>query len=141
MALPKIRVKRGPRRPVARRFPLGQRWGVTSPRYSLGYHTGTDFAVPVGTRVRSPRSGTVTISSYSGDDYGNYVVVLDKPGKKAYLVAHLSARTVRVGQKVRRGHTLGRSGNTGMTTGPHLHAEQRHSPFGYRDNEKPGWER
>lgn len=130
-----------PLRPVPRRFPRSQRWGVQHPRYSLGYHTGTDFAVPVGTRVRSPRTGTVIASAYSGDDYGNYVLVRDWTGRKAFLMAHLSKRSVREGQRVVRGQTLGYSGNTGMTTAAHLHAEQRHAPFGFRDNEKPDWER
>jgi murein DD-endopeptidase MepM/ murein hydrolase activator NlpD len=129
-----------PLRPVHRRFPRSQRWGVAHPRYSLGYHTGTDFAAPTGTRVRSPRTGRVTHSSYSGSDYGHYVIVKDWLGRKAFLVAHLSRRSVRAGQRVVRGQTLGYSGNTGLSTAPHLHAEQRHHPFGFRDNEKPGWE-
>lgn len=129
-----------PLRPVHRRFPRSQRWGVEHPRYSLGYHTGTDFAAPTGTRVRSPRTGRVITSTYSGSDYGHYVVVKDWTGRKAFLVAHLSRRAVRVGQRVLRGQTLGYSGSTGMITGPHVHAEQRRSPFGFRDNEKPGWE-
>lgn len=129
-----------PLRPVPRRFPRSQPWGVVHPRYALGYHTGTDFSTPVGTRVRAPRTGKVVTSAYSPNDYGNYVLIKDWKGRKAYLVAHLSKRSVRVGQRVRRGQTLGYSGNTGTSTAPHVHAEQRRSPFGFRDNEKPGWE-
>jgi murein DD-endopeptidase MepM/ murein hydrolase activator NlpD len=128
-----------PLRPVAG-VPIRLRWGVRNPRYSLGYHTGTDFAASPGTRVRAPRAGTVLASSYSGSDYGNYVLMKDWRGQKAYLVAHLSRRAVRVGQKVLRGQTLGWSGATGMVTGPHVHAEQRHYPFGFHNTEKPDWE-
>jgi murein DD-endopeptidase MepM/ murein hydrolase activator NlpD len=68
------------------------------------------------------------------------VVIRDWKGRKSFLVAHLSRRVVRVGQRVARGQTLGYTGNSGLSTAPHVHAEQRHRPFGFRDNEKPGWE-
>lgn len=128
-----------PLRPVAKRFRITQHWGRRNERYSLGYHTGTDFAAPIGTRVRAPRTGRVIEASYSLD-YGNYVIMKDWMGRKAYLVAHLSKRSVRVGQKVVRGQTLGYTGNSGNSSGPHVHAEQRRVPFKFIDNEKPGWE-
>jgi murein DD-endopeptidase MepM/ murein hydrolase activator NlpD len=130
-------ITRRPKRPVAPRFPISQRWGVEHPRYALGYHTGTDFAAPMGTRVRAPRAGIVIASGWD-NSYGNYVHV--RAGKQSFLVAHLSKRSVRKWQPVFRGQTLGKSGNSGMSTAPHVHAEQRRPPFGFRDNVKPGWE-
>ncbi|MCT2591175.1 M23 family metallopeptidase [Streptomyces sp. N2-109] len=91
--------------------------------WSAGHHTGIDFAVPVGTPVRSVGAGTVVSSRYSGD-YGNMIIIRMKDGKYTYF-AHLSKRYVRKGDRVKAGTLLGRSGNTGRTTGPHLHFEVR----------------
>lgn len=129
-----------PMRPVNKEVPITQRWGVKDDRYTLGYHTGTDFGAPIGTRVRSPRTGRVTHSEFDPANYGHYVIVRDWTGRKAFLVAHLKERSVSVGQRVKRGQTLGWSGASGWVSGAHVHAEQRHKPFGFRDNEKPGWE-
>lgn len=122
-------------RPVARLYGVSQPYGVPGD-YAAGFHTGTDFACPVGTRVRSPWWGTVTTVG-TDDDYGNYVIVTGLGGRRAWLLAHLSSITVHRGQRVRRGQRVGLSGNTGNTTGPHLHAEERHPPFGYRDSQPP----
>lgn len=129
-----------PLRPVRREFPITRRWGYRSSGYTLGYHTGTDFGAPAGTRVRSPRTGRVVDTGYDGA-YGYYVLMKDWTGRKGFLVAHLSRRSVSPGQRVFRGETLGYSGSTGNVMGAHVHAEQRRRPFGFRDNEKPDWER
>jgi murein DD-endopeptidase MepM/ murein hydrolase activator NlpD len=88
----------------------------------------TDFASPVGTPVVSAMGGTVTTSTDlrgNGNggyrSYGRYVVVGN--GMDRTLYAHLSRRTARVGQQVRPGQILGYSGNTGNSSGPHLHFE------------------
>jgi murein DD-endopeptidase MepM/ murein hydrolase activator NlpD len=78
-------------------------------------------------------------SSYSPKDYGNYVEVEWWNHEQSFLFAHLSERKVHVGQKVARGQIIGLSGSTGNSTGPHVHCEQRHSPFTYWDFEKPDW--
>jgi murein DD-endopeptidase MepM/ murein hydrolase activator NlpD len=94
----------------------------------LGYkklHTGTDFGVPSGTTVRAARGGTV-IQSYFNGAYGNRVVVDHGYVNGVYLVTtynHLSRRSSYVGEHVSRGEVVGRSGNTGWSTGPHLHFE------------------
>jgi murein DD-endopeptidase MepM/ murein hydrolase activator NlpD len=94
----------------------------------LGYtklHTGTDFGVPTGTTVRSARGGTVIQSYYHGA-YGHRVVVDHGYVNGRYLVTtynHLSGSTSYVGERLSRGETVGRSGNTGWSTGPHLHFE------------------
>lgn len=129
-----------PLRPVRREFPVTRPFGFEDDAYTLGYHTGTDFGAPLGTRVRSPRDGVVTHSEFDAENYGHYVIVRAKHGGKAYLVAHLTSRSVKVGDIVERGETLGKSGASGWVSAPHVHAEQRHYPYGFRDCEKPDWE-
>lgn len=102
--------------------------------WSSGYHTGVDFAVPTGTSVRSVTSGTVVSAGWAGS-YGYQVVVRHHDGRFSQY-AHLSAISVRGGQKVNSGQTLGRSGNTGNSTGPHLHFEIRTAP-GYGSDVDP----
>lgn len=128
-------------RPVAKQFPITQRYGVLDSDYTAGYHTGTDFGCPVGTPVKAPAAGRVIEVYNSPRDYGRYVKIRGLGNKRAWLLAHLSVQSVHVGQIVRRGQVIGKSGNSGNVTGAHLHAEERHAPFGYRDNQKPtAWE-
>jgi murein DD-endopeptidase MepM/ murein hydrolase activator NlpD len=83
-------------------------------------HNGTDFPVPVGTPVKAPQSGIV---SRTGSDSmnGNFVVV--KSGSNEHFLLHLSQINVTNGQRVNKGEVVGLSGNTGRSTGPHLHWE------------------
>jgi murein DD-endopeptidase MepM/ murein hydrolase activator NlpD len=129
-----------PLRPVRGEFPITREYGFEDDAYTLGYHTGTDFGAPLDTRVRAPRSGVVVISEFDAENYGHYVMIHADHAPKAYLVAHLSKRSVKVGEHVERGQTLGRSGASGWVSAAHCHAEQRHAPFGFRDSEKPDWE-
>ena len=88
-------------------------------------HTGVDFAASIGTSVHAALGGTVTgvantdivRGCYS---YGKWVMV-QHPNGLSTLYAHLSLQTVSVGDKVAEGQTIGYSGNTGYSTGPHLH--------------------
>ncbi|OEV02939.1 hypothetical protein AN216_15460 [Streptomyces oceani] len=91
--------------------------------WAAGHHTGVDFAVPTGTPVRSVGDGTVVFSGDSGA-YGELIVVQMRDGTYT-LFAHLSERDVHKGDQVRAGTSLGKSGNTGNSTGPHLHFETR----------------
>ncbi|MFI0152647.1 M23 family metallopeptidase [Streptomyces lydicus] len=93
--------------------------------WQAGHHTGIDFAVSNGTRVRSVGSGTVVLAKRSGA-YGNAVTIRMKDGRYT-LFGHLSRITVRPGQKVRARTRLGYTGTTGRATGPHLHFEVRTS--------------
>ena len=105
-------------RPVARgplTSPFGHRWGRL--------HAGLDFGVPVGTPVVAVADGVVTQVRYDAAGYGHYVVVRHADGTSS-LYAHLSRAGVRPGP-VQAGDVLGRSGNTGHSTGPHLHFELR----------------
>jgi hypothetical protein len=85
-------------------------------------HTGVDIAVPVGTPVLAAADGVVEHAGTAGG-YG-IAVYLDHDGTDTRY-AHLSRVLVRAGQRVRRGDRIALSGNTGRTTGPHLHFEVR----------------
>jgi len=89
-------------------------------------HNGIDFRAAVGTPVVSAAEGTITLARSGGynSGYGSYVVIKHPNGTQT-LYAHLSAVYVATGAEVRRGQTIGLSGNTGRSTGPHLHFEVR----------------
>ncbi len=94
-------------------------------------HSGQDFAVPVGTDVVAVHGGTVVKAGGNGAGdgpaYGNAVVI--KHGSGTYSqYAHLSRVDVKVGQVVKTGQHIAKSGNTGNSSGPHLHFEIRTTP-------------
>src|SRR5690606_17843630 len=94
-------------------------------------HSGQDFAVPVGTPVLAASAGTVVKAGPNGAGdgpaYGNAVVLKHANGKYSQY-AHLSRIDVKIGQKVAAGQRIALSGNTGNSTGPHLHFEIRTTP-------------
>ncbi|CAL9505357.1 hypothetical protein SUDANB120_03530 [Streptomyces sp. enrichment culture] len=94
-------------------------------------HSGQDFAVPVGTPVKSVSAGVVVKAGPNGGGdgpaYGNAVVIKHAGGTYSQY-AHLSKVQVKVGQKVAKGKQIALSGNTGNSTGPHLHFEIRTTP-------------
>lgn len=83
------------------------------------FHNGIDLAVPVGTPIKSPMPGIVDVIT-SGGDGGNQVIIKHDNGYKTGY-AHLSKQLVKKGDKVKQGDVIGLSGNTGKSTGPHLH--------------------
>ncbi|MBC8254920.1 MAG: peptidoglycan DD-metalloendopeptidase family protein [Ardenticatenia bacterium] len=87
-------------------------------------HTGIDIAVPVGTPVVATSDGVVTFAGWNEDGYGNLIVV--ENGDYSYYLGHLSQINVQVGDSVLKGETMGASGDTGHTTGPHIHYEVRY---------------
>lgn len=98
-------------------------------RKSQSYHgrwRAVDVAVEVGTPVLASAPGKViVVNNYGwGGGYGNYIVIAHDNGSKT-LYAHNSRNIVSLGQYVNRGETIGYSGNTGRSTGPHLHFEIR----------------
>ncbi|CAF3759725.1 unnamed protein product [Rotaria sp. Silwood1] len=103
--------------------------------WAAGYHTGADYACPIGTSVRATVSDTVKNVNW-GADYGIHIVI-ESSEKVRQLYAHLSQELVNVGQKVKAGDVIAKSGNTGRSTGPHLHYEERVSPYGYYNHRKP----
>lgn len=108
-------------RPVAP-APVSAPYGIRGD-WAAGHHTGIDLAVPVGTPVRSVGSGEVVFAGRSGA-YGKAVTIRMDDGKYT-LFAHLSTLSVREGDRVEAGTLIGESGNTGRSTGPHLHFEVR----------------
>ena len=84
-------------------------------------HRGVDIAVPTGTMVHAAHDGTVMEAAYDSY-YGNYVVITDSKGYTTKY-AHMDSLTVSAGQSVKKGDTVGKSGNTGSSTGSHLHIE------------------
>ncbi|WP_432184228.1 M23 family metallopeptidase [Streptomyces tendae] len=94
-------------------------------------HSGQDFAVPIGTNVVAAHGGTVVKAGGNGAGdgpaYGNAIVI--KHGNGTYSqYAHLSKINVKVGQIVKTGQSIAKSGNTGNSSGPHLHFEIRTTP-------------
>jgi len=90
-------------------------------------HNGVDLArVPIGTAVVAAAKGTVILAKSSGYNggYGNYVIVSHPNGTQT-LYAHLNTVSVTRGQVVSQGQKLGGMGNSGRSTGPHLHFEVR----------------
>lgn len=87
-------------------------------------HTGIDFTAPRGTPVYATGNGKVIRPDGNMTGYGQFVVVDHGYGYKT-VYAHLSRLAVRPGQKVTRGQVIGYVGNTGISTGPHLHYEVR----------------
>lgn len=85
-------------------------------------HHGIDFAGPIGTPVYSTGDGIVLEAGYSFSGYGNQVVVDHGFGYKTRY-AHLHKLNVKVGDKVKRAEMVGTLGNSGKSTGPHLHYE------------------
>lgn len=84
-------------------------------------HQGLDFAIPSGSSVWASSGGTVTQAGWSGG-YG-YMVLITHPDGSKTRYAHLSKVLVSAGQTVSQGEKIALSGNTGISTGPHLHFE------------------
>ncbi|HRM73331.1 MAG TPA: DUF5930 domain-containing protein [Paracoccus sp. (in: a-proteobacteria)] len=95
--------------------PFGRRWGRA--------HEGIDMAGPVGTAIFSTGDGVVTFAGWQSG-YGNFVKIKHELGTETRY-AHMSKIRVKVGQKVSRGSRIGDMGNTGRSTGSHLHYEVR----------------
>jgi len=83
-------------------------------------HKGVDIAAPIGTPVFSAEDGVV---DYVGENNGYGLMIQINSGKDSYIYGHLSQINVYSGQYVKKGQLIGRVGNTGVSTGPHLHFE------------------
>ena len=111
---------------------ISQPWGRPNPRYACKRHTGIDFAAAVGTPVFAVADGVIK-DVILDKSYGKVVILTCKSDKGTVDIwyCHLSRQDVKKGEKVPDGHQLGLSGNTGNSTGPHLHLETRVAPFRY----------
>ena len=92
-------------------------------------HTGLDVAAPIGTPVKAAASGTVTFAGYKGS-YGYLLVISHGNGIETYY-GHCSKLYAKVGQTVSQGEVISAVGNTGNSTGPHLHIEIRVNGVAY----------
>ena len=116
-------------RPVAEGYPVSSPFGIRLhpifKRYRM--HRGIDFPSPKGTPVRAAADGTVqwSTSNTRESTYGRYIL-LCHDDQYSSLYAHLSKVWVQPGQEVLKGDTIGLSGNTGLSQGPHLHFEIFH---------------
>ncbi len=126
-AVPKI-VERGTKIPPTYIKPLSggrmsSKFGPR-PRPTAGastYHKGIDWATPTGTTIYASSGGTVAKAGW-GSGYG-YVVYINHEDGRQTRYAHLSKVLVKVGQTVKQGEKIALSGNTGVSSGPHVHFE------------------
>lgn len=126
-AVPKI-IERGTQTPPTFLKPisggrLSSRFGKRNApvKGASTYHKGVDWATPVGTSVVASSGGTVIRAGW-GSGYG-YCVYIEHPDGKVTRYGHLSKVLVKSGQEVRQGEKIALSGNTGVSSGPHLHFE------------------
>lgn len=126
------------------RFPLvgdfsfgdsGSRFGAGRPGHS---HQGQDMATAEGTPVVAPHGGTVETVAYQASGAGHYIVLGGADGRD-YVFMHLRSGTtlVREGQTVRTGQRLAEAGNSGRSSGPHLHFEIWEGGRGWFDGGRP----
>jgi murein DD-endopeptidase MepM/ murein hydrolase activator NlpD len=112
----------------------------TDPIYKMPkFHAGMDFAAPIGTEVYATGDGVVQRADAQASGYGNHIRIDHGYGYMT-LYGHLSRTKVRPGQKVKRGEVIGYVGNTGKSTGPHLHYEvmkngEHQNPINYYFND------
>lgn len=109
--------------PVRGRLSSGFGWRYHPVLRKKKYHNGQDIAVPSGTSVLAADSGVVLVSGWKGG-YGNFVAI-DHGNGISTCYGHNSRLLVQVGSKILKGQTIALSGNTGLSTGPHLHFEVR----------------
>ncbi len=98
------------------------------------FHNGLDLAVPLNTPIKSPMPGVVFSISTVGDG-GNQIIIKHDNGYKTGY-AHLNKILVKKGDKIKQGDVIGLSGNTGKSTGPHLHLTLTDASGGKVDPEK-----
>ena len=117
--------------------PINSRFGPRRnpfTRRGVEFHTGVDFGGRIGDTIRTTANGVVEFVGWRGG-YGKTIIILHENDLRT-LYVHLSSANVVIGQEVSAGEFIGRLGNTGRTTGPHLHYEII-APDGQRIDPKP----
>ena len=117
--------------PLPKNYPITFDFGESPDWYvaQFGYpHNGLDFGCPIGTPVLATDDGTVIFTDDVPDSGGTGVQIQHSWGSSLYW--HLSEISVKSGDQVKKGDVIGKSGNTGYSTGPHLH-------FGIKITELP----
>lgn len=118
-------------RPFIGSYWLTQKFGVNPANYRpYNGHTGIDWGMPIGTNIVAVEDGEV-IEAETYGDWGNYVKIKHSWGHSVY--AHLNEIFVNRGDKVVQREVIGKSGNTGRSTGPHLHFGVRFEPYNRSD--------
>lgn len=112
---------------------------ITAREYysNLKFHGALDYGVPVGTKVVAAADGVVMTTANLSSSYGTYVVIRHANGLQSYY-AHGTKGSIVVspGDTVKKGQKIMLSGNTGNSSGPHLHFEVRKSPYNYSHSAK-----
>lgn len=126
-------------RPFVGSVKITQEYGVSAPGTRRGYHTGVDYGLPQGTAVIAPEDGVV---QQNGDgravsDGRGYFVLFKGDSGTMHCLYHLRGMGVANG-RVSQGTVLGYSGNTGASSGPHLHWETRKAPYDGNSDYAPG---
>lgn len=110
------------RQPFSGSWPITQYYGET---VTSSFHTGIDYGCPLGTAIMASEAGVIRYAAFDQTGYG-YCVIIEHDVNHATLYAHLcSIRFGSIGRKVQQGEVIGYSGNSGNSTGPHLHFEAR----------------
>ena len=113
-------------------FRVTTEYGVHDALHPAGHH-GIDLATPMGTPLHSPIDGTVIAVKDLGDaNAGMYIKVRTEDGSSDLIFGHLSEFKVKVGEHVEKGDVIGLTGNSGHSTGAHLH-------FGAKDAVTGDW--
>lgn len=107
--------------PIRITSPFGDRIHPITGKWQI--HRGVDISCPTGTPVLSPVAGTVRFTRYDSPTAGNYIFVEDFITGNRFGFMHLSEILVKEGDIVQVGEEIGKSGNTGQSTAPHLHFE------------------
>ncbi|WP_407695878.1 peptidoglycan DD-metalloendopeptidase family protein [Shewanella sedimentimangrovi] len=110
--------------PLAKQYKLSSRYNPRRKHPVTGHvspHNGTDFATPIGTKVVAPGDGVVVM--VTDHQFAGKYIVIEHGNKYRTRYLHLSKALVHKGQRVSRGQVIALSGNTGRSTGPHLHYE------------------
>ena len=117
------------RKPFDGNYPITQKYGE---KYTNDAgHNGIDYALPMGTPVLAAADGTVERAGADSTGYGN-MVLIRHTWNDGTIYAHLRNWAVSPGQKVKAGEVIGYSGNTGNSTGAHLHFEYRTNYSDYK---------
>jgi len=105
-----------------KRISAGWGWRI-HPIYKIKiFHYGMDFSAPIGTPIYATGDGVIEKIQYSSYGYGNNITIDNGFGYETRY-AHMSTFKVKRGEKVKRGSVIGYVGNTGTSTGPHIHYE------------------
>ncbi len=94
-------------------------------KFGMKGHNGVDFRAAVGTMLFAPMDGVVQIRDSGLNGYGKHIKIRNEFKASEFILAHLSKFIVVDGQRVNMGDKLGLTGNTGYSTGPHLHIGYR----------------